>query len=103
MHKLVNTAAAFRQSQYPVEQNPVKSSRGTNTQEPVPLNSTVVVPRIIHQTWKTDDIPEEWLFAREQCQKLHPGYEFMLWTDKSAREVIQKVRLRPNPVLLFKV
>lgn len=55
------------------------------------MNSTVVVPRIIHQTWKTEDIPEEWLYARQQCQKLHPGYEFMLWTDKSAREMIQKV------------
>lgn len=34
-------------------------------EEPAPMNSTVVVPRIIHQTWKTEDVPEIWLHARK--------------------------------------
>ncbi len=25
---------------------------------------------------------------RRECQRLHPGYEFKLWTDKSARDMI---------------
>lgn len=25
-----------------------------------------------------------------ECQRLHPGYEFKLWTDASARELIAK-------------
>ena len=57
------------------------------------MNSTIIVPRIIHQTWKTDVVPEEWRYAREQCQKLHPGYEFVLWTDESARKMIQVGRV----------
>ena len=95
------------------------------------MNSTVVVPRIIHQTWKTADVPDIWHHARKwvpvwlhsamppssshlcacvqcqtasavsvhaltssthvlhrECQRLHPGYEFKLWTDASAREMI---------------
>ena len=60
-------------------------------QEPAPMNTTLVVPRIIHNTWKTKDLPPEWQFAREQCMKAHPGYEFMLWTDESARAMIEKV------------
>jgi mannosyltransferase OCH1-like enzyme len=55
------------------------------------MNSTVVVPRIIHNTWKTADIPPEWQYAREQCMKAHPGYEFMLWTDESARAMVAEV------------
>jgi hypothetical protein len=27
---------------------------------------------------------------RRECQRLHPGYEFKLWTDASAREMIAK-------------
>ncbi len=46
---------------------------------------------IIHNTWKTKDLPPEWQFAREQCMKAHPGYEFMLWTDESARAMVAKV------------
>ena len=94
------------------------------------MNSTVVVPRIIHQTWKTADVPDIWHHARKcvcmqlhasccqfiapksakcqasmrsvrlhelnasvhllrrECQRLHPGYEFKLWTDASARKMI---------------
>ena len=35
------------------------------------MNSTVVVPRIIHQTWKTDDVPEEWQHARRWAVRNH--------------------------------
>lgn len=47
-----------------------------------------VVPRIIHQTWKTDVIPEKWVAARQSCMDMHLGYEFRLWTDESARRLI---------------
>lgn len=30
------------------------------------------IPRIIHQTWKTDDLPSKWIAPREACKKLHP-------------------------------
>ena len=47
-----------------------------------------VVPRIIHQTWKTEVIPERWAAARQSCIDLHPEWEFKLWTDDSARALI---------------
>lgn len=53
------------------------------------VNSTrMVVPSIIHQTWKTEVIPEKWVAARQACMDLHPDYEFRLWTDETARELI---------------
>ncbi|PKI84891.1 hypothetical protein MVES_001269 [Malassezia vespertilionis] len=46
------------------------------------------IPRIIHQTWKTEELPERWKGAREHCAALMPDYEYMLWTDASARAFI---------------
>jgi mannosyltransferase OCH1-like enzyme len=30
------------------------------------------IPRIIHQTWKTDVLPERWEAVRQGCVDLHP-------------------------------
>jgi inositol phosphorylceramide mannosyltransferase catalytic subunit len=30
------------------------------------------IPRIIHQTWKTNTLPEKWAKVRAECQVLHP-------------------------------
>lgn len=29
------------------------------------------IPRLIHQTWKTDMLPERWTAIRDECQKIH--------------------------------
>ncbi len=31
---------------------------------------------------------QEWEHAREECRRLHPGYDFTLWTDQSARDLV---------------
>ncbi len=31
------------------------------------------IPRIIHQTWKTDVLPEKWETVRKECQEMHPS------------------------------
>ncbi|KAL2915935.1 hypothetical protein HK105_204358 [Polyrhizophydium stewartii] len=48
------------------------------------------VPRIIHQTWKTDDIPAKWIKARGSCRYWHnrANWTHMHWTDASARAFI---------------
>lgn len=48
------------------------------------------VPKIIHQTWKTEQIPERWVPVRESCAAAHKDWEYMLWTDKSGRELIER-------------
>lgn len=30
------------------------------------------IPRIIHQTWKVDQLPSKWQSIREECMLLHP-------------------------------
>lgn len=48
-----------------------------------------VVPKIIHQTWKTATIPEgHWKDMNSLCTYMHPDWEFKLWTDEDARNFI---------------
>ena len=46
------------------------------------LNSTlidarpVLIPKIIHQTWKNETIPEMWRKSQQDCRNIHPDYEY---------------------------
>jgi len=48
------------------------------------------IPRIIHQTWKTTEIPpvfrQEW---RESWQELNPAWEYRFWTDAGIDEFVR--------------
>lgn len=46
------------------------------------------IPRIIHQTWKSDILPEKWDIIRKDCMAMLPGFDFRLWTDAGSREFI---------------
>ncbi|WWC60444.1 uncharacterized protein I303_103016 [Kwoniella dejecticola CBS 10117] len=48
------------------------------------------IPRLIHQTWKSDVLPEKWRKAWKECREGMPDYEYMLWTDDVSREFIAK-------------
>ncbi|KAF2747745.1 glycosyltransferase family 32 protein [Sporormia fimetaria CBS 119925] len=47
-----------------------------------------LIPKIIHQTYVNDSIPEHWIAPQRSCLDLHKDYEYKLWTDKKAREFI---------------
>ena len=49
-----------------------------------------VIPAVIHQTWKTADIPQQWREARQSCIDMHPTFHFRLWTDEDARALIAR-------------
>lgn len=53
-----------------------------------PANATAV-PKIIHQTWKEETVPEKWRAAQKSCRDLHPDYEYRLWTDSQALDFIE--------------
>ncbi|CAH7685503.1 nucleotide-diphospho-sugar transferase [Phakopsora pachyrhizi] len=46
------------------------------------------IPKIIHQTWKSSQIPKKWVAVRESCAALHEDWDYKLWTDESGRELI---------------
>ncbi|DAA79343.1 TPA_exp: putative Glycosyl transferase [Trichophyton benhamiae CBS 112371] len=47
-----------------------------------------LIPKIIHQTYKNESIPEIWVGPRNGCIEMHPDYEYILWTDKKSRDFI---------------
>src|SRR5208282_5338429 len=36
------------------------------------------IPKIIHQTWKNETIPEVWSIAQYACLDLHPDYKYIV-------------------------
>lgn len=44
--------------------------------------------KIIHQTWKTYDIPEHWKISQQKWKELYPDWEYKLWTDKDNLQLI---------------
>ena len=46
------------------------------------------IPKIIHQTWKTANIPAEWQAWQRSWREYHPTWEYRLWTDEMNRDFI---------------
>jgi len=36
------------------------------------------IPKIIHQTWKNETVPELWAVAQYTCRDIHPDYEYIV-------------------------
>ncbi|KAM0796736.1 nucleotide-diphospho-sugar transferase [Usnea florida] len=47
-----------------------------------------LIPKIIHQTYIDENVPERWREAQKSCVDLHEDYEYYLWTDAKSRELI---------------
>ena len=48
------------------------------------------IPKIIHQTWKSNDIPENLKEFVNSWRRIHPEYVFMLWSDDDNLELIKR-------------
>jgi len=48
------------------------------------------IPKIIHQTWKTDKIPEKCKKWVESWNEKNPEWEYRLWTDEDNRNLIKE-------------
>ncbi|MGI9522088.1 MAG: glycosyltransferase family 32 protein [Hyphomicrobiaceae bacterium] len=47
-----------------------------------------MVPKIIHQTWKSEDLPDDYRMYRATVEHHHPHWEHWLWTDEDNRSLI---------------
>ena len=46
------------------------------------------IPKHIHQTWKTSQLPSKWQAYQQHCQRINPGYNYTLWTDQDIDTLI---------------
>ena len=47
-----------------------------------------MIPKIIHQTWKTREIPAGWSDSIPSWKRLHPDWRHILWTDADLERFI---------------
>ena len=46
------------------------------------------IPKIIHQTWKTANLPAKWQALQRSWREYHPTWEYRLWSDAMNRDFI---------------
>src|SRR2546423_11158032 len=56
------------------------------------------IPRIIHQLWKTEDVPKRWRAAVDSVKRYHKGWEYRLWTDVLIDDYVRTRHSRFYPV-----
>ncbi len=49
-----------------------------------------MIPYLIHQTWKTSEIPAKWKPFAKKVQDLNPGWKYQLWTDADNDTFVKK-------------
>lgn len=49
-----------------------------------------MIPRTIHQTAKTADVPQEWRVFQQMVRDLHPSWDYKLWTDKDNLALVSR-------------
>lgn len=50
-----------------------------------------MIPKIIHQTWKTNKIPDEWKDAVKTCKSINTDFKYILWTDKTMDKFVKNI------------
>jgi mannosyltransferase OCH1-like enzyme len=56
------------------------------------------IPRVVHQLWKTEDIPARWQDAVASVKRYHKGWEYRLWTDAQVDAYVREHQPRFYPV-----
>ena len=65
----------------------------------LPATVSSMIPRIIHQTWKTEAIPPQWQAAQQSWRDAHPEWEYRFWTDEDLERLVRE--RAPQLVPLF--
>jgi mannosyltransferase OCH1-like enzyme len=48
------------------------------------------IPKLIHQTWKNSEVPENFQLLMNTWKEFHPDWKFILWTDEMNRNFISE-------------
>ncbi len=48
----------------------------------------MTIPKIIHQTWKTSDVPERFRPLQDSWKRLHPAWEYRFYDDEACRALV---------------
>jgi len=55
-----------------------------------PKTSGAAIPKVLHQSWKTHDVPEQYgNRSRDSFKISNPGWSYRLWNDEENRELLE--------------
>jgi mannosyltransferase OCH1-like enzyme len=57
------------------------------------------VPKIIHQMWVDENIPQHLKLMQNSVKELHPHYEYKFWTDRDLEEFL--IQNYPNVFIMY--
>jgi mannosyltransferase OCH1-like enzyme len=47
------------------------------------------IPKLFHQSWSSTELPAKFKKWAETCRRMHPDWEWVLWTDDDNRELVE--------------
>ncbi|KAL3867272.1 hypothetical protein ACJMK2_044486 [Sinanodonta woodiana] len=71
---------------------------GIQTMEEFPDHGPYKIPPILHQTWKDTQIPRKLMSWVKSWVTINPNWEYYLWTDQTARDLINERHPKFLPV-----
>jgi inositol phosphorylceramide mannosyltransferase catalytic subunit len=78
------SADAIHRSEIPAPNSPLIDSRPQ------------LIPKIIHQTYVNESIPEHWREAQQSCIDLHEDYEYKVRNSRRCPSAQRRERLMPR-------
>lgn len=61
-----------------------------------------MIPRVFHQIWLRDEMPDEHKVLRDAMLALHPGWDYRLWTLDNMPTLLNQEAFDAMPVAKFK-
>lgn len=58
--------------------------------EPLDIEAANPIPKIIHQTYKDENLPSKWSHVPLSYKNTMPDYEYMFWSDKKIQEFLEQ-------------
>ncbi len=52
------------------------------------VSDAMKIPALLHQTWKNDDVPDQFSEYVQSWKSNHPDWHYRLWTDQDNRRLI---------------
>ncbi|KAH7123273.1 glycosyltransferase family 32 protein [Dactylonectria estremocensis] len=55
-----------------------------------PSPNSAAVPKLFHQSWKTNTLPAKFQRWSDSCREAHPDWEWVLWTDDDNLRLVKE-------------
>lgn len=81
------TAVYFPHTQNPIEARQLSAKELMS--RPLASDQTKA-PKLLHQSWQNSTLPAKFQQWSHSCRKIHPDWEWVLWTDADNLQLVKK-------------